>query len=82
MTVASAMPVVNAKARARTTKIFFIIVSPLQGGPCQNRLGASATTITFWSFFGQSRPATGKKKATKLCGLSQRKTTASFATAS
>jgi hypothetical protein len=27
MTVATAMPVVNAKARARSTKIFFMIVS-------------------------------------------------------
>ncbi|MGB8632965.1 MAG: hypothetical protein WCD69_26915, partial [Xanthobacteraceae bacterium] len=49
-TVTIAIPVVNAKARAKITAIFFMI--PLhQGQLCQKRQGASVTEVTIWTVF-------------------------------
>jgi hypothetical protein len=45
-----AMPVVNANARAKTRKIFFMAISPLDDEVVRRRLGGSVTGVTFWSF--------------------------------
>jgi hypothetical protein len=65
MTVTTAMPVLNAKARARTRNIFFMAI-PVEDEVARTGLRASVTAVTFWSFFD----ATKKKKATKVGGLS------------
>ena len=55
--VAAGMAVINAKVRARTTKIFFMEDLPSGQVPishfpvCQDRPRASVTTVTFGRFF-------------------------------
>ena len=69
MIVTAAMPVVNAKARAKTKAIFFMTRAPLSPpATCQRWVKTSVTAVTFWGFSYLQRRAVGSG-ATQPSGL-------------